>query len=327
MLRLIILVSGLLFFTVLHAQPVKQHGKLKVKGVQLCDEKGKPVVLRGMSFGWHNYWPRFYNQDAVGWLYKDWNCNVVRAAMGIEPRGGYKNDSAGSVQKIKAVIDGAIKNGIYVIIDWHSHNINLQEAKTFFAQMAKEYGKYPNVIYELFNEPDHETWDEVKVYETEIIKAIRKYDNDNIILLGNPHWDQDIHLVADAPLQGFSNIMYTVHFYAATHKQQLRDRCNYALKKGIPIFISECAGMEASGNGPLNEEEWMKWISWAEQNKISWITWSVSDKNETCSVLYPTANSNGNWTDKDLKESGMKTKALLKKYNSDASFDNYKPNK
>lgn len=301
-------------FLCVRAQPVTKHGQLKVTGTKLCDDQGNPVVLRGMSFGWHNFWPRFYNQDVVSWLYKDWNCSVVRAAMGVEPKKGYHEDSAFAIQKIKAVIDGAIKNGIYVIIDWHSHNINLQEAKKFFGQMAGEYGKYPNVIYELFNEPDYESWDEVKTYETEIIKEIRKYDEDNIILAGSPHWDQDIHLVADSPLTGFSNIMYTVHFYAATHKQPLRDRCNYALKKGIPIFISESAGMEASGDGPINEEEWMKWIDWAEQNKISWITWSVADKNETCSVLYPTAASNGSWTEKDLKESGIKTRALLKKF-------------
>jgi endoglucanase len=314
--RSLLLFLAAMALNLINAQPVKQHGRLQVKGIQLCDQKGKPVVLRGVSFGWHNFWPRFYNEGAVEWLYKDWNCSVVRAAMGIEPQKGYKQDSAGSVQKIKAVIEGAIKAGIYVIIDWHSHNINLQEAKTFFAQMAKEYGRHPNIIYELFNEPDYETWDEVKNYEKEIIPIIRQYDKDNIILLGNPHWDQDIHLVADAPLQGFSNIMYTVHYYAATHKQSLRDRCDYALKKGVPIFISECAGMEATGNGPINDDEWTKWIEWAEQNKISWITWSVSDKNETCSVLNPTADSNGKWIDKDLKESGIKTKAFLKKYNN-----------
>jgi endoglucanase len=285
-----------------------------VKGSRLCDEKGSPLVLRGMSFGWHNFWPRFYNPAAVAWLARDWNCSVVRAAMGVEPKGGYKEDPEGSVRKIKAVVDGAIKSGIYVIIDWHSHNINLAEAKTFFDQMAAEYGKYPNVIYELFNEPDQESWEDVKNYATEVIKVIRNQDPDNIILVGNPHWDQDIHLVADAPLIGFNNIMYTVHFYAATHKQELRDRCNYALNKGIPIFISESAGMEATGDGALNELEWQKWIGWAEQNKISWITWSVSDKDETCSVLYPSASSNGNWTDKDIKESGKKARALLKQY-------------
>ena len=300
----------------MQAQPVKTHGALQVKGVQLCDKKGEPIVLRGMSYGWHNWWPRFYNENSVQWLYKDWNVSVVRAAMGIEPPQGYIQDPKGSVQKIKAVVDGAIKSGIYVIIDWHSHNINLQEAKIFFEQMAKQYGSYPNVIYEIFNEPDQESWDDVKTYSKELIKLIRQYDPDNIILVGNPHWDQDIHLVADSPLEGFSNLMYTVHFYAATHKQQLRDRCDYALKKGIPIFISESAGMESSGNGPLNEVEWTRWIEWAEQNKISWVTWSISDKNETCSVLYPSAGANGNWTEKDLKESGIKTRALIKKYNS-----------
>ncbi|MGZ3852112.1 MAG: glycoside hydrolase family 5 protein [Flavisolibacter sp.] len=296
------------------AQPVKKFGQLQVKGTQLCDAKGNPVVLRGMSFGWHNFWPRFYNADAVDWLYKDWNCSVVRAAMGIEPKGGYKQDSAGAVQKIKAVVDGAIRSGIYVIIDWHSHNINLEEAKAFFASMAREYGNYPNVIYELFNEPDYESWQEVKDYSQQLINVIRTYDKDNVILVGNPHWDQDIHLVADSPLTGYSNIMYTVHFYAATHKQDLRDRCDYALKKGVPIFISESAGMEASGNGAINDEEWKKWIDWAERNKISWITWSVSDKDETCSVLYPSAASNGHWADKDLKESGSKAREILRKY-------------
>lgn len=311
----ILLVPALLGLNVVSAQPVKTYGQLQVKGQQLCDKKGKPVVLRGMSFGWHNFWPRFYNQDAVSWLHKDWNCSVVRAAMGVEPNRGYKQDPKGSVEKVKAVLDGAIKEGIYVIIDWHSHNINLEEAKTFFAQMASEYGKYPNVIYELFNEPDQESWNDVKAYSAEVIKVIRKYDPDNIILVGSPHWDQDIHVAADAPLEGFTNLMYTMHFYAATHKQQLRDRCDYALKKGLPIFISESAGMEASGDGPLNETEWTRWIEWAEQNKVSWVTWSVSDKNETCSVLYPTASSNGNWTDKDMKESGIKTRALIRKYN------------
>lgn len=306
---------SLLCFGFLKAQPVKTYGALHVKGVQLCDRKGEPIVLRGMSYGWHNWWPRFYNENSVRWLYKDWNVSVVRAAMGIEPNGGYIQDPEGSVKKIKAVVEGAIKSGIYVIIDWHSHNINLKEAKIFFELMAKQYGAYPNIIYELFNEPDKESWEEVKTYSIELIKLIRQHDPDNIILVGNPHWDQDIHLVADAPLEGFSNLMYTVHFYAATHKQQLRDRCDYALKKGIPIFISESAGMEASGNGPINEAEWTNWIEWAEQNKISWITWSVSDKNETCSVLYPSAGKNGNWTDQDLKESGIKARALIKKYN------------
>jgi endoglucanase len=302
--------------SIVNAQPVKIHGELKVAGSKLVDKNGKPVVLRGVSFGWHNWWPRFYNAKTVKWLHDDWKCTVIRAAMGIEPDKGYIKDSSGSVANVKAVVDAAIKEGIYVIIDWHSHNIKLNEAKTFFAMMAKQYGKYPNVIYEIFNEPDHETWPEVKAYSEEVIKTIRAIDPDNIILVGSPGWDQDIHLPAADPIKGYSNLMYTVHFYAATHKQWLRDKTDEAIKKGLAIFISESAGMEASGNGPLNNEEWQKWIDWMEANQLSWITWSISDKDETCSVLKASAASDGNWKESDLKESGIKTREYLRKYNA-----------
>ncbi|TMI69225.1 MAG: glycoside hydrolase family 5 protein [Bacteroidetes bacterium] len=296
-------------------QPVKTHGALHVEGTRLVDKKGKTVVLRGMSFGWHNWWPRFYNAGAVKWLHDDWKCSVVRAAMGVEPDRGYIKDSTGSIASVKAVVDAAIQEGIYVIIDWHSHNIKLNEAKIFFSRMAAQYGRYPNVIYEIFNEPDYETWPEVKAYSEEVIKTIRAIDPDNIILVGSPKWDQDIDLPATDPIKGYANLMYTVHFYAATHKQWLRDKTTEAIKKGLPVFISECAGMEASGNGPLNYEEWQKWIDWMEANQLSWITWSVSDKDETCSVLKTSAASDGGWTQKDLKESGVKIREFLRKYN------------
>ena len=306
----------MLFTTIAVAQPVKNHGRLQVAGTKLVDQKGMPVVLRGMSFGWHNWWPRFYNAGAVKWLYNDWNCSVVRAAMGVEPDKGYIKDSAGSLEKITAVVDAAINEGIYVIIDWHSHNVNLKEAKVFFAEMANRYGKYPNVIYEIFNEPDKESWKEVKEYATEIIAAIRAVDPDNIILVGSPHWDQDIHLPAEDPIKGYTNLMYTMHFYAGTHKQWLRDRTDAAINKGLPVFISESAGMEASGDGPVNEAEWQKWIDWINARGLSWITWSVTDKNESCSILQTTAASDGKWTIQDLKESGIKTRDYLRSYPS-----------
>lgn len=313
----ILMGMGCVFFgSMVSAQPVKNHGQLKVVGTQLLSKNGTPVALHGMSYGWHNWWPRFYNKGSVGWLYSDWNCSVVRAAMGVEPDKGYLQDPSGSTQKVKAVVDAAIKQGIYVIIDWHSHNIQLKEAKIFFTQMATSYGKYPNVIYEIFNEPDKESWKEVKEYAVEVIAAIRAIDPDNIILVGSPHWDQDIHLPADDPIRGYDNLMYTMHFYAGTHKQWLRDRTDAAINKGLPVFISESAGMEASGDGPLDHTEWKKWIDWMDARGLSWVSWSVTDKNETCSVLQPTAGPDGKWTAKDLKESGIKTRALLKNYPS-----------
>lgn len=298
----------------LYAQPVKENGKLAVKGTFLVNEKGDAIVLRGVSYGWHNWWPRFYNEGSVKWLADDFKCDVVRAAMGVGPQGSYLDKKEWSKQKIEAVIQGAIDAGIYVIIDWHSHEIHQDEAKAFFAEMAKKYGNYPNVIYEIFNEPVRDSWPRIKEYSIDVIKAIRENDPDNIILVGSPHWDQDIHLVADDPIEGYSNLMYTVHFYAATHKKQLRDRSDYALKKGIPIFVSESAGMEASGNGAIDYKSWNEWIDWMETNKISWVCWSIADKNETCSMLNPSASDTGNWKTEDMKESGIKTREKLRSF-------------
>ncbi len=304
----------LLLIFVLNAQPVKENGKLSVKGTFLVNEEGEEITLRGVSYGWHNWWPRFYNKGSVKWLAEDFTCDVVRAAMGVGPRGSYLDKKEWSKEKIEAVVQGAIENDVYVIIDWHSHEFHQEEAVAFFAEMAKKYGEYPNVVYEIFNEPVRDSWEKVKAYSIEVIKAIRENDPDNIILVGSPHWDQDIHIVADDPIKGYTNLMYTLHFYAATHKKDLRDRGDYAIKKGIPLFVSECAGMEASGNGPINYDSWNAWIEWMEANKISWVCWSIADKNETCSMLKPSASDTGNWKEEDLKESGIKTREKLREY-------------
>lgn len=297
-------------------RPVERYGFLHVEGVHLVSQGGQRVALHGVSYGWHNFWPRFYNPSSVRWLAGDWHVSVVRAAIGVEPQGGYIDDPAGAIRAASAVIKGAVKSGIYVIVDWHSHNINLDSAIQFFTFIARKYHRYPNIIYELFNEPDSESWSQVKSYAEKLIAVIRHYDPQNVILVGCPHWDQDIGLPAADPIKGYSNIMYTLHFYAATHGKWLRMRCDSALAKGLPVFISESAAMEASGNGKMDYPQWTQWIDWADKRDISWVTWSISDKDETCSMLKKSANSYGNWKEDDLKESGIYTKKLLKKYYS-----------
>jgi endoglucanase len=288
------------------------HGKLSVRGGVLIDQNDDTLVMKGVSLGWHNWWPRFYNEKTINWLRKDWNCNLIRAAIGVEPEGGYLTNRDFSNQCIDLVIDASIKNGMYVIVDWHSHGVRINEAKEFFTRIAQKYKNYPNIIYEIFNEPVNQTWEEIKYYSEEIIKTIRVMDKDNIILVGCPHWDQDIHLVAEDPLRGYENVMYTLHFYAATHKQELRDHADYALQKDLPIFVSECAGMEASGNGKIDDVSWAEWMKWMQNNHLSWIAWSVSDKDETCSMIQDTNAPVSGWSDKDLKNWGKIIKNELK---------------
>jgi endoglucanase len=286
--------------------PVEKHGELRVEGARLVGEDGTPAVLHGVSMGWHSFWPRWYNPDAVAEVVNVWKADVVRAAIGVHPRPmGYLADPEGSWKCLEGVVEGALASGAYVIVDWHSHAIETDAAVDFFTRVAQKWGKYPNIIYEIYNEPIRDSWDDVKAYSRTVIDAIRAIDPTGIILVGSPHWDQDIHLVAADPLTGYDNIMYTMHFYAATHKNELRERTQAAIDTGLPVFLSECAAMEASGNGRLDFESWREWERLADRNGLSWVVWSLSEKDETCSmILDGSVPATGGWTDSDLKEWG-----------------------
>jgi endoglucanase len=297
---------------------VEQHGSLAVNRTQLVDSKNEPVVLAGMSFGWHNWWPQFWNRDVVRIMRDDWKCNVLRAAMGIEHADGFLEDPDSSTALVKEVVDACIKNGIYVIIDWHDHNAHLHQEKAvaFFEDMARTYGDTPHVIYEIYNEPTAVDWKTVKAYSEAVISAIRAIDPDNLILVGSPHWSQDVHLAADDPITGNSNLMYTLHFYAGTHKAWLRERGDDAIQKGIPLFVTEFGACNADGNGPNDMAELRLWTDWMDKNRLSWCNWSIADKNETCSVLKPRTSPRGPWTLDDLKESGLIARDLIHKRNA-----------
>ena len=291
--------------------PVGKNGWLSVRGRHLVNESGDPVVLSGTSIGWHNLWPRFYNAGSVSTLASDWGSDVVRAAIGAELDGNYASDPRTALKCLYNVADAAVDNGIYVIVDWHAHKLRTDEAKSFFSEVVKKYKGVPNVIYEIYNEPVEDSWSDLKKYSEEVIKVIRDVEPRALVLVGSPHWDQDVHIAADDPLQGIDNVMYTLHFYAGTHGAELRVRGDYAISRGLPLFVSECAAMNADGDGPIDRAEWQKWWDWMDANGLSRVMWSVSDKDETCSMLRPSASSEGPWKEQDIKEWGNMVREYL----------------
>ncbi len=251
--------------------PIKQYGQLQVKGSQLCDQHGQPVILHGMNLEWDTHWPRMYNKKFMKTLKRKAQYPLLRLAMNVSEDNGYLANPQQAMASLTPVIETAIKQNIYVIIDWHANSMHTQEARQFFGKIAQRYGRHPHIIYEIYNEPIDETWTSIKEYASEVISEIRQYDPDNIVLVGCPHWNQDIHLVANSPLDSFQNVMYTVHFYAATHGDDLRQRTEDAVRHGIPIFISECGAMEASGEGPIDSESETQWIAMCNRLGISFV--------------------------------------------------------
>ncbi|MCX7820148.1 MAG: cellulase family glycosylhydrolase, partial [Brevinematales bacterium] len=248
--------------------------------------------------------------SVVNNLADTWNANVIRAAMGVE-NGGYLTSPATEKQKVQTVVDAATAKGIYVIIDWHAHDIHTSEAVSFFGEMAQLYKDYDNVIFEVYNEPDYESWAQVKQYALQVIQAIRSKGANQLIVVGTPTWSQDVDVAANDPITGYSNIAYTLHFYAGTHKQFLRDKAVTAMNKGLALFVTEWGTCDASGNGGLDLTESQTWINFMDQYKLSWCNWSLNDKAETASALVPGASTTGPWPDSQLTESGKFVKAKI----------------
>ncbi|AEE96310.1 cellulase family glycosylhydrolase [Mahella australiensis] len=317
MIAIVLILSSLMTSTIVVRKTeaaassiVASHGMLKVVGNKVCDASGKPIQLKGMSLFWSQWSTPFWNADLVNNLASTWNATLIRAAMGVD-EGGYISNPQVEKQKVITVVDAAINAGIYVIIDWHSHDIHTSEAVAFFGEMAQRYKNTPNVIFEIFNEPDYESWAQVKTYSTQVINTIRSTGAQNLILVGSPTWSQDVDVAANDPITGFSNIAYTLHFYAGTHKQYLRDKAITAMSKGLALFVSEWGTCDASGNGNLDLTESQRWIDFMNQYQISWANWSMNDKAETASALVVGASTTGPWPDSQLTESGKFVKAKI----------------
>jgi endoglucanase len=295
---------------------VSVNGRLKVCGAKICNAAGTPVQLKGMSMFWSNTGygaERFYNATAVSNLASGWGATLVRAAVGVEGSGSYPGDTS-NLTRAKTVIDAAISSGIYVLVDWHysSSTVYQSQAQSFFQSLATTYASSPNVIWETYNEPTSNSWSSLKSYHTAVIGTIRAAGSQNLVVAGTPTWSQDVDIASADPLSD-TNTAYTLHFYAGTHGQSLRDKANTAISNGKAVFVTEYGTCDASGNGNFNATESQNWFNWMDQNMISSANWSLNDKAETASALVSGASATGPWADSALTQSGLLVKAYISK--------------
>ncbi len=287
-------------------------GVLRVQGTKLVDKRGNTVQLRGLSTHGIAWYPKYINNQFFKELSTEWNANVVRLAMYTAEYGGYC--TGGNKANLKKLIDNGVKyatnNGLYVIIDWHilsdgNPNTYISESKAFFAEISKKYANHSNVIYEICNEPNGGTsWSQIKSYAETIIGVIRENDSDAVILVGTPNWSQYVNEAAANPITKYDNIMYTLHFYAATHTDSLRNTMISAVNSGLPIFVSEFGICDASGNGGINEAQANKWVNVMNQHSISYVAWNISNKSETSAIINSSCTKTSGFSWNDLSASG-----------------------
>lgn len=297
-------------------------GRLHVKGTKLVDKKGHEVQLRGVSTHGLSWYPQYVNDQCFAQLHDKWGANVVRLAMYTEEYNGYCSGDAKNRSDLKKLIKKGVKlakkHKMYVIVDWHilsdgNPNSHKKEAKAFFKEMSKELKGYNNVIYEICNEPNNGTsWKEIKSYAKSVISTIRENDKKAVIVVGTPTWSQDVDQAAADPIKG-DNIMYALHFYAATHKADLRNKMTAAISKGLPVFVTEYGICDASGNGAIDKKEADRWVQTMDEYGVSYIAWNLSNKQESSSIIKSSCPKVSGFKKSELSDEGKWLYDLLRK--------------
>lgn len=290
---------------------VSYNGFLKLNGTSLVNEKGEPIILKGMSSHGIQWFGDLVTKENLTILKNEWHTNVFRIAMYTNENGYISNPNIKN--KVYSIIDELISMDMYVIVDWHilSDGNPLQykeQAKSFFNEVTSKYSNVPNIIYEICNEPNNTSMDNVYNYANEVIPIIQKNSPKSIIIVGTTTWSQDVDQVNKL---NYDNVLYALHFYSGTHKDFLRQKATTALNKGTPIFVTEFGVSDASGNGGIFLDEANKWISYLKEKQISIVAWSLSNKNESSAVLRPGTTV---LKDENLSEAGKYLKNIFITY-------------
>ncbi|MCR5593077.1 MAG: cellulase family glycosylhydrolase [Saccharofermentans sp.] len=291
------------------------NGNLHVENGKLTDENGEQVQLRGVSTHGLTWYPEYINEELFAQVSQDWNCNLVRLAMYADLYCGGQKEL--SLEMLHQGIEYAIEADMYVLVDWHmleekDPNVNADAACDFFEMISAEYSDCPNIIYEICNEPNGPTfWGDVVNYSNRVIPIIRNNDPDSVIVVGTPGYDTDLGDPYMTPLQ-FDNVMYVLHFYTATHHEELFESLKSAVDSGLPVFISECGLCEASGDGVIDLDWASTWFSYLNEQKISYAIWSLSDKDESSAFFESEYVPGEPITDDMLTEVGIWVRALVR---------------
>lgn len=298
--------------------PFEIHGQLAVDGTDIVDSSGNKYQLKGASTHGITWFPDYVDKSVFQYLRDDWGANLVRIAMYTDTGDNNGYCSGGDKEKIKDLVNSGVSAatelGMYAIVDWHilndnNPNTHIDEAKDFFEYVSSKYSENHNVIYEICNEPNGGTsWAEIKSYAETIIPIIRKNDKDAIIIVGTPNWSQDVDVASADPITGYDNIMYAVHFYAATHKDDLRNKVETALSNGLPVFVSEFSLCDASGNGAIDYESSDAWFQMINENNLSYASWSLCNKDETSALFMVSSSIADGISDDELSDTGKYVK-------------------
>ncbi|NQU87440.1 MAG: cellulase family glycosylhydrolase [Mariniphaga sp.] len=175
--------------------------------------------------GWGNQW-----QPEYAGMISELGFSHVRIPIRWEPA----NRSAevypytinpNFLNRIKQVVDSALNNGLYAIINMHHHEAlyenptgNKARFMSQWEQISEFFKDYPdNLLFEILNEPhgnlDADTWN---IFLNDALESIRIHSPERIVVIGTGEYG-GLGGLLKLEIPDDQNIILTVHYYNPFH--------------------------------------------------------------------------------------------------------------
>ena len=306
---------------------------LKVVGTRLLNSRNEPVRLRGVNTAGLEWSSNGEGRIlvTVKTAIEDWHVDHIRLPLAQDRWFGkapeQKDDGAGYRMLVKQVVDLCAGHGVYVIVDLHwsdagewgksigQHVMPDQNSVTFWKDVAQTYKNHPAVLFDLYNEPHHVSWDvwlkggkvtektskknPETTYEAvgmqTLLDTVRATGARNVVIAGGLDWAYDMSGFLDGKQlsdpEG-NGAIYANHAYPFKGDSVARWVAKMEkAAKTLPVIVSEFGGGAGGKPAPADGDPWVRQVLQAlHDHDWSWTAWDLHPK------AGPTLISDWNYT-------------------------------
>jgi endoglucanase len=229
--------------------------RLHVEENRLVNAQGESVRLRGIMpvdpaklHAENRFNRRFFEELA------NTGANVIR--IPVHPA-NWQDDPDYLWRYLDPAVQWAGELGMYVIIDWHSignietgtaplmpelYSHTLSMTVDFWKGTAAYFYQAPNVLFELFNEPQGIRADRWRENAGHLVQIVRAQGASQPIIVGGVDYARALAWVLEAPVPG-ENIVYAAHIYPG-HPADMWQAYFGKVAERYPVLITEWGFMD-----------------------------------------------------------------------------------
>ena len=254
-----------------------------------------------------------------------WGANVVRLPLS-ENFWLFGQPSVNcSANQYRALIQQTVQNltnlNLNVILDLAWTNADEQafgsgtqlampdaDSVTFWQQVATIYSSFPNVLFEVFNEPhiynwacwvngcqisgdvgtNNQTYSYAGIGMQKLVDTVRSVGASNLVIVGGLDWGYNLAQLATYHLRG-TNIVYDTHPYDYSGKLPTNWDTDFGtISKSFPLISAE------SGEYDCGTSYMSQLIRYFDAHNISWVGWAwVVSSGNPCGYPQVVSDYNG----------------------------------